>query len=98
MRVNGRSHIIERRLEPHGGDGSGNNFCSERPYCVNSQNLSILFFGDNLDETFMLAQNRGLTVSKEWELPDFYLVTGLAGLLFRQANRANLRFAAGAVG
>src|SRR5579863_5039925 len=91
-------HIVERGFEAKRGNRLGDDFRGERPNRMDSENFAVFGVRDNLDETFMLAEDSGLAISEKWELAGFDFVASLTSLLFRKANRANLRLAIGGVG
>src|SRR6185437_9892469 len=73
-------------------------FRRERSDRVYTENFAVFRLRNHLDEAFMTAEDTGLAIAKEWELAGLDFVASIASLLFRQADRADLRLAIRSVG
>ena len=90
------SSMVPSRLQ-HGG-GFRKNFRGERADDVDAENLAIFFFGDDFDEAAMVAEDGGFAVADEGKLAGFDGVARVFGLLFGEADGADLRLAISGVG
>src|SRR6185437_1567538 len=64
---------------------------------MHTEYLVVFLVGDYLDEAFVIPKNRRLAVADERKLPCLHFVTGVARLLFCQANGADLWLAERAI-
>ncbi len=60
---------------------------------MNAEDLAVVGVGDNFDEAFVLADDRGARIRGERELADLHVVSCLAGPGFCQADAADFRMA-----
>src|SRR5260370_1475757 len=97
VRVRDVQYMRGRDFQVEDGGGLGEKVRGQRPDDVDAQHLAILFVGNHFDEAAMVAENRGLAVADEGKLAGFHRIPRLAGLLFRQADGADLRLAVGGV-
>src|SRR5258707_85921 len=69
-----------------------------RPYEVMAMPFAFFFPENVFDEPAVIAQDGGLAVADERELAGLHRVAGVARLLFRQPNGADMRLAIRGVG
>ena len=86
MRVHRASKLIGCRLELHRDASLGDQFGCMWSNNVNSENLIVFLLADNLNEAFLLANDSGLTRSRERKPSHLDVVTLFASLGFRQSN------------
>src|ERR1700693_1994254 len=97
MRVTRARHIVQGSLKTQSRDRLSDNFGRQWANGVHAKNLTVLLLRDHFDKSFMLSQDRRLSIADERKLPSLHLEARLAGLLFRQADGSDLRFAVGRV-
>src|SRR5216684_72103 len=93
MGVDGPHQVFDRRFKFHGDDGFGDKLRRLWADDVDAENLTVVSVRDNLDEAFVLADNRRTRVRSEGELPDLQVVSGFAGSGFSKADAADFRMA-----
>ena len=96
--MDGPHQVFHRGFEFHGGDGFGDQFGGLRADDVHAENLAVVRVANDLDEAFVLADDRGARVGGEGELADLDVVSRFARLGFRQADAADFRMAIGRAG
>ncbi len=82
---------------PSAATGSADNFRRERPDCMHSKNLAVLFLRYHFDEPFMLAKDGRLAIADERKLSGLHLEARFARLLLRKAYGTDLRLAVSSV-
>src|SRR5271166_5749375 len=98
MGVDGPHQIFDGGFEFHGGDGFGDQFGGLRADDVDAENFAVVGVADDLDETFVLADDARAGIGAEGELADFHVVSGFAGFGFGEADAADFGMAVGGAG
>src|SRR5579884_1523464 len=75
MSVDSEHHLLHRRFELHGGDGFGDQLRRRRSDNVHAENFAVLLFGDDLDKSFVIADDAGLGIGSKREFAYFDLVS-----------------------
>src|SRR5579872_98269 len=87
--MDGGHHRLDRRLGLHRCHTFGNQLVCLWSDNVDAENLTELLVGNNLDESFMTAENTRFAVGGERELAHLHLITLQARLRFGQSGAAN---------
>src|SRR5258708_40256098 len=90
MSMDGPHQILHRSFKLHSGDRFGDQLRGLRPNDMHSQDLAVVRIGDDLDESLMLADDRGSRVGRKRELTNLHVVPGFPGAGFRNADAADL--------
>src|ERR1700737_2921079 len=68
MRVNRRGHVVERGLETERRGRLSDDLSRQWPDRMHAENFAVLRLGDHLDESAVLAKDRGLAVREKRKL------------------------------
>src|SRR6266516_1196978 len=98
VRVNQMARVRSRGFQSNQGGSLCDQFRHVRPDHVDTQDLLILPVADELDEPFILAQNRGFANSGKRKLARYDVVSPVSRLILRKTDARDFRAAVRAVG